>query len=575
MGDVREWFTPQEGGNQAQEGLFTSRKRPCPTAPNDRRTLPIGPIQRVMEQAIIGHLATANSAIYAELNETKAYIASLIEGLEQRLMGQLQALERRIDAYEAAQAHQGPWDQSAESLAPQVGPQGLGLSPPWQEVTFTEAAHGAPAKPNGGAKLAESRRAAPPISKPLPRTQPATLGAGKPREAPRWATIAATNAEGWQTVTKRHRTPAKKPSEAPSPRSLKPIRSSSKDHRRLIFRREDGPNAPKRDRADVILALNRCLAEAGFPGFARVVDANYTASGAISALLDQGMTAEALIPAHKDPLVAACHRVDPAVIGVEPNQQWYRVKVHAVPVARYSVLGLGLAREEIELGGAYTLMRDPTWIKRLEAIQAANQRFSTIIVTVGGLDDARRLLANGVRFGGTRHPTSPYQEVGRDSVCTRCCGIGHKAYRACGTRPPLCIVCAGPHEARDHACNVTDCKAQAGQPCPHAPSKCGNCGGGHQASSPRCPKIRETNKKAYKRQPRIEVVIPPLPAEWGTQGGLTSPLELPRTQETQAVAESTEDPMDTEQATSPMPYTSPCPGPRPGIAHHINADYSA
>jgi hypothetical protein len=53
---------------------------------------------------------------------------------------------------------------------------------------------------------------------------------------------------------------------------------------------------------------------------------------------------------------------------VEPDQQWYKIKVYAVSVAWYSASGLGLAWEEIELGGACTLMRDPTWIKPLGII---------------------------------------------------------------------------------------------------------------------------------------------------------------------------------------------------------------
>jgi hypothetical protein len=40
-----------------------------------------------------------------------------------------------------------------------------------------------------------------------------------------------------------------------------------------------------------------------------------------------------LLLVYKDPLVAACHRVDPAVISVEPDQQWYKIKVYAVSVA--------------------------------------------------------------------------------------------------------------------------------------------------------------------------------------------------------------------------------------------------
>jgi hypothetical protein len=127
------------------------------------------------------------------------------------------------------------------------------------------------------------------------------------------------------------------------PGSLKPVRGSSKGDRRLIFRRENGRTAPKKSKADIILQLNRCLAQAGFPGFARVMDANYTESGAISALLDQGSTAGSLLPLYKDPIVAACHRADPAVVAVEADQQWHKIKVYIVLVARYSTLGLNLA----------------------------------------------------------------------------------------------------------------------------------------------------------------------------------------------------------------------------------------
>jgi hypothetical protein len=42
--------------------------------------------------------------------------------------------------------------------------------------------------------------------------------------------------------------------------------------------------------------------------------------------------------------------------------------MYVVLVVCYSALELNLAREEIELGGAYILMRDSTWIKPIAAI---------------------------------------------------------------------------------------------------------------------------------------------------------------------------------------------------------------
>jgi hypothetical protein len=105
------------------------------------------------------------------------------------------------------------------------------------------------------------------------------------------------------------------------PRSLKPVRGSSKGDHRLIFRHKNRRTAPKKPKANIILQLNRCLAQAEFPDFARVMNANYTESGAISALLDQGSTTGSLLPLYKDPIVAACHQANPTVVTVEADQQ--------------------------------------------------------------------------------------------------------------------------------------------------------------------------------------------------------------------------------------------------------------
>jgi len=570
----RELFPPLSSVPGSQEAPKTLGKRLQEHSPDGAERAPmkalIGPAYKDMEQALLGHFASSNSALHAEMAAMKAYMTSLAEAMEQRLTGQLGALERRFSTLEAQQASPNAPNHPLKPLSSGGDRQGPRQPLPSQGTTFAEVAHGPQANPNRAAKPIEPRRASPPISKPPPGVKPAA--------GPQWADIAASNAQEWQIVTKKRAySPNQPPKVQMDPGSLKPIRGSNKGDRRLIFRRENGRTAPKKSKADIILQLNRCLAQAGFPNFARVIDANYTESGAISALLDQGSTVGSLLPAYKDLLVAACHRVDPAVISVEADQQWHKIKVHAVPVARYSASGLGLAREEIELGGTCTLMRNPTWIKPIAAIQTNKQRFSTIVITVGGLDDARRLLARGVRFGGNRHPTSPYHEVGKDTVCTRCCGIGHRTYRGCGTRPPLCTVCAGAHEAQEHTCNVLDCRAQTGHPCLHTPTKCGNCGGKHQADSPGCPKLREARRRLHKRFPGVEVVMPPPPPEWTEWEGVAEEASPPTTTQDAPQApklREVDDAMEDAPGTSPLPYSSPCPTPTPGAAAPINVDYS-
>ena len=182
---------------------------------------------------------------------------------------------------------------------------------------------------------------------------------------------------------------------------MKPAKDSPKEARRLLFRREGGKAAPRTKKEDVILAINQAVAKEHFPAFIRVVDAGYTNTGAVTVLLEKGTLGSMLLPNHKDLLVTAARQADPAVISVELLEQWYRVKVHGVPVRRYLTCGLTLAREEIELGTEYQLKRNPTWLRSSKELQNSNQKGSTIVVTVDSLEEARRLLINGIRFGGS------------------------------------------------------------------------------------------------------------------------------------------------------------------------------
>jgi hypothetical protein len=103
-----------------------------------------------------------------------------------------------------------------------------------------------------------------------------------------------------------------------------------------------------------------------------------------------------------------------------------------VPLRRYLTVGLGLAQEEIELGTNHRLKRDPTWLRDPRELREGGKKGSTIVVTVGSLEEARIMLINGLRFGGHRFQTEHFWQLGADCVCPRCCGIGHTSYRACG-----------------------------------------------------------------------------------------------------------------------------------------------
>ena len=218
-----------------------------------------------------------------------------------------------------------------------------------------------------------------------------------------------------------------------------------------------------------------------------------------------------LLPDFKDLLITAARQADPAVISVELPEQWYRVKVHGVPIKRYLTCGLALAREEIELGTEYQLKRNPTWLRSSKELHNSNQKGSTIVITVGSLEEARRLLINGIRFGGSRYRTEQYWETGVDTVCPRCCQLGHRSFKACGDRPPCCFICAGPHEGTEHVCRVVDCPTKPGTACKHIPAKCGTCGGPHPATVGNCPAKRAARKELRKRNAQSKNTF--LPAE--------------------------------------------------------------
>jgi hypothetical protein len=228
--------------------------------------------------------------------------------------------------------------------------------------------------------------------------------------------------------------------------------------------------------------------------------------------MEKGTPSSRLVPAYEDKLLAAIRQADPAVVAVEVSEQWHRIKVHAIPVQRYlyNEHGLELAREEIELGTTYRLKRDPTWLKPASAIRASKQRFATIVITVGTLEEARGLLDRGIKFGGQRYRTGEYWESNAEAICPRCCGIGHTGYRACGGRPPKCTICSGDHEALEHSCTVRGCGAATAKPCQHTVIKCANCAGEHEATSPKCPRVREARQQAM-RKARERLLTPLLP----------------------------------------------------------------
>lgn len=99
---------------------------------------------------------------------------------------------------------------------------------------------------------------------------------------------------------------------------------------------------------------------------------------------------------------------------------------------------------------------------------------------MGSLEEARKLLAYGIRFRGSRYRTEHYGEVGVDIVCPLCSRLGDRSFKACGSNPLYCFIYTGPYEGNEHTCRVLDfLKYAAGMQCADSKYTC------HRNATPR------------------------------------------------------------------------------------------
>ena len=270
--------------------------------------------------------------------------------------------------------------------------------------------------------------------------------------------------------------------------------------RRILFPRNAGQ---QKSEADLMLALNEALQQAGEMVDLRFTRVRYAPSGAISALLSEKADAGQLIPRRSNLLIRAVKAVDPAVVGIEILEHWQRLKVHGMPLERY--LGEGkmeVLKREVESATGIELRALPRWLiseSRLREEQTTkNKQGSAIVITVSSESEAKKLCASGLRFGGIVRVVERYWESGPSSVCMTCCGIGHERMGKCGDRKPRCVMCAGPHKLEDHQCGVTGCHKGKGKMCIHITAKCANCEGDHCANSNRCTQRHKAELDARK-----------------------------------------------------------------------------
>lgn len=272
----------------------------------------------------------------------------------------------------------------------------------------------------------------------------------RPKEVPSqtWAarlngTTQKTNE--WTTVSGRRKKPAAK----------KALKKHPMDQRRVLLLRQvqiGQDRAQQADPRDVMLAVNRALAQGGADESTRLVGLRYTRRDHLSGLMAECASADDVLE-HTDEVMAAARKLDPAVVKLEKTEKWRKLRVHGVSLDRYlGDGGLDLARGEIELMTGESLPYAPRWIRSEgleERFHSGTVTRSTLVMTVKSNKAADTILAKGLSFGGRRHEAEKFWTNGEGGICMQCCGHDH--FGKC-KEAARCYVCAEEHKGSEHRC---------------------------------------------------------------------------------------------------------------------------
>ena len=93
---------------------------------------------------------------------------------------------------------------------------------------------------------------------------------------------------------------------------------------------------------------------------------------------------------------------------------------------------------KIESSTGIKLKTIPRWLiseARLEErLETGSGKGSAIVITVGNEEDASKLCASGLRFGGAPKVVERYWKARPSSVCMTSLGIGHDRLGGCNGR---------------------------------------------------------------------------------------------------------------------------------------------
>jgi len=234
--------------------------------------------------------------------------------------------------------------------------------------------------------------------------------------------------------------------------SKKVLKKHSADQRRILLLRKG--SAQQCDPRDIMLAINKALAQAGADPTVRMVGLRYIKAGSLSGLIVEHARADDLLK-YAATVLASARALDPSVNEIEKTERWRKLRVHGVSLDRYLCEGgLDLARKEIEFMTGERLPCAPRGIRSdglEERYHSESITRSSPVVTVKSKAVADSIMAKGLSFGGRRHEADRFWTRGEGGICTDCCGRDH--FGKCN-KAARCYVCAENHPGSEHRCQA-------------------------------------------------------------------------------------------------------------------------
>jgi len=172
----------------------------------------------------------------------------------------------------------------------------------------------------------------------------------------------------------------------------------------LIVMRDESVPLPNKMDQEIASAMNRGLFHQEAPADISIRNAWRNMKGAITSITSQNATVE-MAMRYCNIIITAARTVDKAVMDVEENETWERLKIHAVPLMWYMGIGtegLQKMQEEFEVEKeGIVIPTQVRWLENPRTIREQRQNreipASLVVYVIKAIKVAQRLVKKGIK----------------------------------------------------------------------------------------------------------------------------------------------------------------------------------